>query len=95
MESKNISNQWNKLCNKFGKQKSYHALKKHYQDICSSGDIFINHMIDELFISGTLENITLESEYRDFYQHLIDEYLQQTISQFIEDGLQPDPFWAD
>ncbi len=86
------------LSEKYGHKESYLALKKHYCDICSNGDYIINKIIDGLYSNNNNYYKNLLNEYKndeEFVVKLIDDYLIDTINDFINNGLQPDPFWAD
>jgi hypothetical protein len=86
------------LSEKYGHKESYLALKKHYCDICSSGDYIINQLIDGLHSNNNNYYKNLLDEYKkdsEFIDKLINDYLIDTIIDFTNNGLNPDPFWAD
>jgi hypothetical protein len=83
------------LCEKYGTQETYKALKKQYKDVCSNGDGIINEIIDYLHSKKNIEDILNESQDKEFVLNLITNYLGYTIEIFMNNSLVPDPFWAD
>jgi hypothetical protein len=86
------------LSEKNGHYNSFMALKKHYSDICSNGDIIINKLIDGLdYVEEDYYKKLLDKyhNHQDFVIDLIDNYILITIESFIKNGLKPDPFWVE
>jgi hypothetical protein len=90
----NLVNDYEILCDKYGTQETYNALKKHYKDVCSNGDVIINQVIDLLHVKKNIEYYLNESKDKEFLLNLITDYLGDTINTFMNNGLVPDPFWA-
>jgi hypothetical protein len=89
---------FDRLAEKYGHRESYLALKKHYSDTCSNGDVIINELIDGLHSNNNNYYHNLLIDYKDDYEfinRLINEYLIETINEFMEKGLKPDPFWVE
>lgn len=95
MNINELKNQYQILIQKYGKEESHKALKKEYSDICSSGDSIINELIDLLDMNGNIEYFINQSSNKPFIQELIQEYLLETISNFVRDGLHASPFWSE
>lgn len=91
----NLINHYEILCDKYGSQETYKALKEHYKDVCSNGDSIINEIIDLLHSKENIEYYLNQSKNKDFILKLITNYLDDTIDTFMNNGLVPDPFWAD
>jgi hypothetical protein len=94
----NFIKQFDKLAEKYGYLNSYRALKKHYSDVCSNGDFIINQLIDGLKSNNNNYYKNLLEEYKnqkDFVDQLINDYLIETIDDFLEKGLKPDPFHVE
>jgi hypothetical protein len=90
----NLVNNYETLCEKYGTQESYVALKRHYKDVCSNGDAIINELIDLLHSKKNIEYYLNESKNKGFVFNLITNYLGETIDTFMNNGLSPDPFWG-
>jgi hypothetical protein len=86
------------LSHKYGYIESYRALKTHYNDICSNGDLIINNLIDGLHSNNNNYYINLLDKYKNdlnFVDTLINDYLLITINNFLNHGLKPDPFHVE
>jgi len=98
-EIQSLIENYEKLCKKYGNKKAFKSLKKHYCDVCSNGDAIINKLIDILKedeCHEKMETFVNNSENKDFILNLIQNYLMNTIQDFISGNeLQPNPFWAD
>jgi hypothetical protein len=98
---KYLLNNFFELSHKYSHKESIKALKKHYCDICSNGDIIINKLINFLDIDINNNNITNNIlQYRNSYtdkEYFNDvvENLNKTIKEFNKNGLTPNQFWAN
>lgn len=80
-----------KFIEKFDKEKGISALKHHFSDVCSGGDVIINKAIDYLNNNNLVEFQKLYEEKKN----LIDDYLFDLMKMWIDEGVMtPDPHWA-
>jgi hypothetical protein len=92
---------YNKLAQKYSHEKSIKALKKHYSDICSTGDVIINKLINILNEHANDNNannyiLNYKNTHNNInYFNSVYESLIETIDEFHKNGLKPNPFWAN
>lgn len=98
-EIQSLIENYGKLSMKYGKEKAFKSLKKHYCDVCSNGDFIINNLIDMLNEGDCLDKMKMymnNCNNKEFVVNLIENYLLDTIHDFISDNEpHPNSFWAD
>lgn len=81
----------------FGEDEVYHALKEHYSDVCSHGDVVINDIIDTLdehrkASTEDVEKALLAVEDAEKLAY----HPRETLTWWLEDKkCSPDAWWAD
>ena len=69
-------------------------MKKQYCDVCSSGDVIINKILDELNDFYNLKKISVFNKNLLYNSNLI-EYIYSDYDNHYMKDVEPDPFWAD
>jgi len=64
----------------------YDWMKINFSDVCSSGDVLINNLLDELYSN---KEIQIKPEWLNYIEHVYDAY-----NNYLKDKA-PNPFWAD
>jgi hypothetical protein len=81
---------------KFGEDELYDALKEHYSDVCSNGDVVINDIINMLNEGRRNSPYLLIQKLRTIED--VETYLyhpELIMKQWMEEGeCTPDAFWA-
>ncbi len=80
----------------FGEEETHEALKEHYSDVCSDGDVVINDMIDTMYghhkesteaFLAALEGVSDAAKFAYFLEGTLKEWLE-------EEKMTPDTWWA-
>lgn len=76
------------------------ALRRHYADVCSGGDIAMHHLID--FLEGddttpdSVQALYSGSGVVKHYWTICLEYMRETLKNWLDQGrLEPNAYWAD
>jgi hypothetical protein len=65
----------------------YDWMKRQFSDVCSSGDVVINELLDELKFN---KEIQIKEEWMNYIIYVYNIYIENYLN-----GEDPDPFWAD
>ena len=68
----------------------YNWMKIEFSDVCSSGDVYINKLLDDLNLVYNIKNKTDLSIESKYINYIYDAYKNSYLK-----GIQPDPLWAD
>jgi phage tail protein X len=80
----------------FGEEETHEALKEHYSDVCSHGDVVINDMIDTMYAHHKKSTEALLAALKGVADAARFAYhLESTLQDWLkEENMTPDAWWA-